>query len=44
MLKNKEFIFRGAKLAKRIDVFETIKKHFSDAININDYNFPSLDV
>ena len=35
MLRNKEFILRGAKLSKRIDVLEQLRKHFPDAMNIN---------
>lgn len=44
MLKNQEFILRGGKLVKRIDILESIKKHFPDAININDLNYPSGEV
>ena len=38
MLKNQEFIYRAGKLLRRIDVLDSIKKHFPDAIIINDFN------
>lgn len=44
MLRNQEFIMRGGKLMKRIDILESIKRHFPDAHNINDLNYPGDDI
>ncbi len=44
MLRNQEFILRGGKLSKRIDVLEQIKKYFPKAMNINDQNQPSEEL
>lgn len=44
MIKNQEFIYRGGKLMKRFDILQQIQKHFPDAINLNDVNYPSDEI
>ncbi|CDW89623.1 dedicator of cytokinesis protein 2 [Stylonychia lemnae] len=44
MLKNQEFIYRGGKLVKRIEIIDKIRDHFTDAIIINDGQYPKDSV
>ena len=44
MLRNQEFIYRGNKLAKRLDIFNEIKKYFTDVLMINDSGKPKDEI
>eukprot|EP00347_Sterkiella_histriomuscorum_P008264 403345746 len=44
MLKNQEFIYRGGKLVRRIDIIDKLREHFPDVISVNDQQVPSKDI